>query len=76
MAKRKSIMDTRGGLISRGKCEACKLDLGNRLDPYCWRCADQIARAYEARRKERLQEAAAEHARVRLDAMLRKLGVA
>jgi hypothetical protein len=55
---RKSLQDTRGGLISRGKCEACKIDLGNRLDPYCWPCARLIERRYETARKERLAEAA------------------
>lgn len=72
---RKSIMDTRGGLISRGKCEnpKCKLDLGNRLDPYCWTCADALVKRVEAGRKERLADQRVEQARVRLAAMLRQL---
>ena len=64
---RKSVMDTRGGLVSRGKCEGCKIDLGNVLDPYCWSCARAVERRYEAARKQRLAEAA-ERQGVRLDA--------
>jgi predicted amidophosphoribosyltransferase len=43
-------------LISRGKCEGCRLDLGNRLDPYCWRCAEQLERAAKARMEELARE--------------------
>ena len=45
--------DRVGGKISRGTCEGCKLDLGNRLDPYCWRCAAQLEHAVEQRMRER-----------------------
>lgn len=48
--------DKRGGLISHGTCEGCKVDLGNRLDPYCWDCATHLERAVDQRREERLRE--------------------
>lgn len=48
--------DKVGGKISRGRCEGCKLDLGNVLDPYCWRCAQQLERAVNQRKQERLRE--------------------
>lgn len=52
---------TTGGKISRGNCEVCKVDLGNRLDPYCWPCHAHLERIVEqrmqARREERLREA-------------------
>lgn len=41
------------GKISRGRCEACKQDLGNRLDPYCRPCADMLERAIRQRQRER-----------------------
>lgn len=49
-------VNKRGGLISRGKCEGCKLDLGNVLDPYCWRCAQALERIHDANRRQRAAE--------------------
>ncbi|HEY1292825.1 MAG TPA: hypothetical protein VGJ60_07100 [Chloroflexota bacterium] len=50
--------DRVGGKISRGTCEGCGLDLGNRLDPYCWACAKQLERVIEQRMRERRRELA------------------
>ena len=50
--------DRVGGKISRGKCEGCGLDLGNRLDPYCWTCARHLERVTEQRMAERRRELA------------------
>ena len=44
--------DKVGGKVSRGQCEGCGLDLGNRLDPYCWRCAQHLETVIGQRRDE------------------------